>query len=201
MLCRVTQNRWRVLTNVVHWRRAIQPSHLLSCPSPLPSIFPSIRVFSALHIRWPKYWSWLLRKDPNDGKDWRQEEKGMAEDKMVGWHHWLDRHEFERALGVGDGQGSLTCCSPWGRKESDTTERFNWTSGTSLMVQWLSVCLPVQGTWVQSLVREVRSHMLHSMANPPSKNKQTKQLTFLLCFQTFKFPMHFEVFFFFFFFN
>ena len=51
--------------------------------------------------------------------------QGTKEDEMVGWHHRLDGHEFEQALGVGDGQGSLACCSPWGRKESDTTERLN----------------------------------------------------------------------------
>ena len=56
-----------------------------------------------------------------------EEEKGMTEDEMVGWHHWLDGHEFEQALGVGDGQESLVCCSPWGLKESDTTEWLNWT--------------------------------------------------------------------------
>ena len=56
------------------------------------------------------------------GKTERQEEKGMTEDEMVGWHHQLNGHEFEQALGVGNGQGSLVCCSPWGRKESDTTE-------------------------------------------------------------------------------
>ena len=61
------------------------------------------------------------------GKDWRQEQKGTTEDEMVGWHHWLNRHEFQQALGVGDGQGSLACCSPWGRKESATTQRLNWT--------------------------------------------------------------------------
>ena len=61
------------------------------------------------------------------GKDWRQKDKGMTEDEMVGWYHWLNRHEFEQALGVGDGQGSLECCSPWGDKESNTTERLNWT--------------------------------------------------------------------------
>ena len=66
--------------------------------------------------------SQLNGKDPDDGKDWRQEEKGTIDDEMVGWHHWLDGHEFEQAPGVGDGQGSLVCCSPWGRKESDTTE-------------------------------------------------------------------------------
>ena len=58
-------------------------------------------------------------QEPEAGKDWRQEEKGMTEDEMVGWHHQLNGHEFEQTLGVGDGQGSLACCSPWGRKESD----------------------------------------------------------------------------------
>ena len=61
-------------------------------------------------------------------KDWRQEEKGMTEDEMVRWHHQLNGHEFEQALGVGDEQGSLVCCSPWGHKESDTTEWLNWTN-------------------------------------------------------------------------
>ena len=60
------------------------------------------------------------------GKEWRQEEKGMIEDEMVGWHHWLDGHEFEQALGIGDGQGSLVCCSPWGHRESDMTQVLNW---------------------------------------------------------------------------
>ena len=69
----------------------------------------------------------LLEKTLMLGKDWRQEEKGTTEDEMVGWHHRLNGHEFEQALGVGDGQGSLVCCSLWGRKESDTTKRLNWT--------------------------------------------------------------------------
>ena len=68
----------------------------------------------------------LIWKDPDAGKDWRQEEKGMTEDEMVGWQHWLDGHVLEQAPGLGDGQGSLECCSPWGRKESDMTERLNW---------------------------------------------------------------------------
>ena len=71
--------------------------------------------------------SWLTGKDPDAGKDWRQEEKGMTEDEMFGWYHWLDGREFEQALGVGDGQGGLACCGPWGRKELDTTEQLNWT--------------------------------------------------------------------------
>ena len=60
-------------------------------------------------------------------KDWRQEEKGTTEDEMVGWHQWLDGHEFEQAPGVGDGQGSLVCCSSWGHKESDMTGWLNWS--------------------------------------------------------------------------
>ena len=64
-----------------------------------------------------------LKKDTDAWKDWRQEEKGMTEDEMVGWHHWLDGHEFEQAPGVGDRQGSLACWSPWGLKELDMTEQ------------------------------------------------------------------------------
>ena len=79
-------------------------------------------------ILWPPdVKNWPIWKDPDAGKDWRQEEKGTTEDEMVGWHHWLDGHEFEQTSGVGDGQGGLVCCSPWGRKESDTTELLNWT--------------------------------------------------------------------------
>ena len=78
-------------------------------------------------ILWPPdVKNWLTGKDPDAGKDWRQE-KGTTEDEMVGWHHWLDGNEFEQALGVGDGQRSLACCSPWGHKESDTTEQLSWT--------------------------------------------------------------------------
>ena len=79
-------------------------------------------------ILWPPdVKSWLIWNDPDARKDWRQEEKGTTEDEMVGWHHQLNRHEFEQAPGAGDGQGYLACCSPWGRKESDTTEQLNWT--------------------------------------------------------------------------
>ena len=69
----------------------------------------------------------LNNKDPDVGKDWRREETGTTEDEMVGWHHRLDGHESEQVLGVGDGQGGLACCSPWGHKELDTPERLNWT--------------------------------------------------------------------------
>ena len=71
--------------------------------------------------------SWLIGKDPDAGKDWGQEGKGMTEDEMAGWHHWLDGREFEWTPGVGDGHGGLACCSSWGRKEPDMIERLSWT--------------------------------------------------------------------------
>ena len=82
-------------------------------------------------ILWPPdVKSQIIRKDPNAGRNWKQEEKGLTEDEMIGWHHWLKGHEFEQAPGAGDGQGSLVCCSPWGQKESDTTEWLNWNELT-----------------------------------------------------------------------
>ena len=79
-------------------------------------------------VLWPPHAkSWLIGKDSDAGRDWRQEEKGMTEDEMAGWHHWLDGRESGWTRGVGDGQGGLVCCDSWGRKESDTTEWLNWT--------------------------------------------------------------------------
>jgi len=80
-------------------------------------------------ILWPPdAKNWFPEKDPDAGKDWRQEEKEMTEDETVGWHHQFDGHEFEQAPGVGNGQGSLTCCSPWGRRvEHDWATEINWT--------------------------------------------------------------------------
>ena len=71
--------------------------------------------------------SWLIGKDSDAGRHWGQEEKGTTEDEMAGWHHQLDGCEFEWTPGDGDGQGGLACCDSWGREESDTIERLNWT--------------------------------------------------------------------------
>ena len=80
-------------------------------------------------ILWPPdSKNWLIGKDPDAGKDWHLEEKGTTEDEMAGWHHQLDGHEFEQALGVGDGQGSQASWSPWGLKESNMSEWLNWTT-------------------------------------------------------------------------
>ena len=93
-------------------------------------------------ILWPPdAKNWLIRKDPVAGKDWGQEEKGMMEDELVGWHHWLDGHEFEQALGFGEEEGSLACCSSWSHKELDMTELLNWTSRKlTLNTHWKNWC-------------------------------------------------------------
>ena len=88
-------------------------------------------------ILWPPdAKSWLIWKDPGAGKDWGQEEKRMTEDEMAGWHHWLNGHGFGWPPLVGDGQGDLACCSSWGHKESDMTERLNWTELPSESLLW-----------------------------------------------------------------
>ena len=107
-------------------------------------------------ILWPPdVKNWLIWKDPDTGKDWRQEEKGMTEDEMVGWHHQLDGHECEQTLGVGDGQGSLECCGPWGRRQSDRIS--DWTelavemifffllvTNPSTVSSWPPSCIEIQ---------------------------------------------------------
>ena len=79
-------------------------------------------------VLWPPHAkSWVTGKDSDAGRDWGQEEKEMTKDGVAGWHHRLDGQEFGWTLGVGDGQGGLTCCNSWGHKESDTTEWLNST--------------------------------------------------------------------------
>jgi len=87
-------------------------------------------------ILWPPdAKNWLIGKDPDAGKKWRQEERGTTEDELIGWHYWLDIHEFWVSSGVGNGQGSLACCSPWDHKVSDITERLYWTE-INIYVFW-----------------------------------------------------------------
>ena len=100
-------------------------------------------------ILWPPdVKSWLIRKDPDGGKDWEQEEKGTTEDEMVGWHHQLNGHGFGWIPGVGDGQGSLACCGSWGRKESDTTEWMNWTERNSISSRLYMVSSALLFSWM-----------------------------------------------------
>ena len=140
---------WRKLLSPLD-RKEIQPVHPKGNQSWI--FFGRTNVKAETPILWPPdAKNWIIWKDPDAGKDWRQEEKGKTEDEMVGWHHWLDGHEFEQASGVGDGQGSLVCCSPWGHKESDMTERLNWTELTEHKSQktWASgLALPYIHSYV-----------------------------------------------------
>ena len=111
-------------------------------------------------VLWPPHAkSWLIAKDCDAGRDWGLEEKGTTEDEMAGWHHQLNGHEFDWTPGVGDGQGGLVCCDSWGRKESDTTERLNWTDNVSgeMMIAaiiTLNVCyiFLVFFTWIPDII-------------------------------------------------
>ena len=108
-------------------------------------------VEAKIPILWPPdAKSWLIWRDPDAGKDWRQEEKGMTEDEMVGWHHQRNGHGFGWTLGVGDGQGALACCGSWGCKELDMTERLNWT----------------ELNWTRPLISQILP-MFHSPAEMP----------------------------------
>ena len=98
-------------------------------------------------VLWPPHVkSWLIGKESDAGRDRGQEKKGTTEDQMVGWHHRLDGCEFEWIPGVGDGQGGLTCCDSWGRKELDTTERLNWTE-----LNWMRAYCLAQRTLLNAL--------------------------------------------------
>ena len=105
-------------------------------------------------ILWPPdVKSWLIWKDPDAGKDWGQEEKGITEDEMVGWHHRLNGHGFGWTLGVGDGQGGLACYISWGHKQSDTTEQLNWTEiAKSFFYKAAGSVIP--GDWEETKLRE-----------------------------------------------
>ena len=98
-------------------------------------------------ILWPPHAKiWLIGKD-SCWEGLGQEKKGMTEDEMAGWHHWLDGCESEWTLGVGDGQGGLVCCNSWGRKESDTTEQLNWTISQTLDTRLLLPLLSLLFLW------------------------------------------------------
>ena len=125
---------WRRLSRVPWTARTSKQSILKEIN--LEYLLEGVNAEAETPILWPPDGKcWFIGKDPDGGKDWRRKEKGVTEDEVVGWHHWLDGPEFEQALGVGDGQGSLECCSPWGQKESDTTEQLNWL--TDWLTDWL----------------------------------------------------------------
>ena len=128
-------------------------------------------IFIETPILWlPDAKSWLIWKDPDAGKDWGQEQKGMTEDEMVGWHHWLNGHGFGWTLGVGDGQGGLECYGSWGCKESDNywVTELNWTHLSlcaSYFSWWKNVSLSSL-SWSSKLIKPMEVVSRHSDSQP-----------------------------------
>ena len=126
-------------------------------------------------LRPPNRKSQLIEKDPDAGKDRGQEEKEVTEDEMVGWHHWLNGHEFEQIPGDSEGQGSLACCSQRGGKESDTTEWLNcvkgerWKWGKQQKQRWEGIQSRKQPkvVWKQVPSRKLRTILAHTSGQTP----------------------------------
>ena len=134
--------KWKVKVKSLSCIRLFTTPGTVAYQAALSMGFSRQEYWSGVPLPSPDAKHWLTGKDPGAGKDWRWEEKGMTEDDMVGWYHQLDGHEFEQALGVGDGQGNLECCSPWGCNESDMTEKkVNWTELLLLCIVYLALCL------------------------------------------------------------
>jgi len=144
--------RWRIdAFELWYWRRRLRS--LLDCKiKPVNPKWNQPWIFigrtdaeaEALILWPPDAKNWLTGKDPDAGKNWRQEKKGVREDEIVGWHHWLNGHEFEQVPGDGEGQGSLACCIPQGHKESDTTEQLNNNNKFSIiliLLFWVCLCI------------------------------------------------------------
>ena len=131
---------WRRLLRVPWRLRGCKEIQLVHSKGDQPWVFFGRSEAKAdTPVLWPPHKkSWLIRKDSDAGRDWGQEEKGTTEDEMAGGHHRLDGREFEWTLGVGDGQEGLTCCNSWGHRESDMTERLNWTElkRIAIVSQW-----------------------------------------------------------------
>ena len=132
---------WRRLLRVPWTARRSNQSFLkeISPGCSLEGLILKLKLQSFRHLMWRAD---SFEKTLMLGKIDKREEKGMTEYEMVGWHHWWDGHEFEEAPGVGDGQGSLACCIPWGHKESDTTEWLNWIKYRFLKIIDFSIYVP-----------------------------------------------------------
>ena len=127
--------------------KEIQPVH---SKGDQPWVFGRNDAKAETPVLWPPHAnSWLIGKGSDAGRDWGQEEKGMTEDEMAGWHHWFDGREFEWTPGVGDGQGVLACCNSWGHKQSDTTEWLKWTELNTYFTFFLGTSDIIFSTWTE----------------------------------------------------
>ena len=125
-------------------------------------------------ILWPvDEKSWLIWEDPDAGKDWRWEEKGMTEDEIVGWHHWLKGHEFEYTPGVGDGQGSLVCYSPWDHSQTQLSD-------------WTELNLPPDSFLQRNLENVILSFLVKWLWNSEGVLLSCLLKVFCLCFYLFQ---------------
>ena len=119
----------------------------------------------ALMLWPPDAKSQLIGKDPDSGKDWKQEEQGMTEDEIVGWHHQLNGHEFDQILRNSERQRSLVCCSPWGCKDSDKTEWLSWTEFLNLYTTWIEKWVLLIMITIVIIIRYWLSVILSIMKN------------------------------------
>ena len=131
-------------------------------------------------VLWPPHTkSWLIGKDLDDGRDWEQEEKETTEDEMAGWHHRLHGRDFEWTLGVGGGQGGLACCNSCGHKESDTTERLNWTETKIKVLERPYSFLEILGGNPSFLFYVFSRRSMHSLVYGPFPYSVTDSYLFL----------------------
>ena len=129
-------------------------------------------------IETPIFWppdakNWVIGKYPDAGKDWRWEEKGMTEDEIVGWHHWLKGHEFEYTPGVGDGQGSLVCYSPWDHSQTQLSD-------------WTELNLPPDSFLQRNLENVILSFLVKWLWNSEGVLLSCLLKVFCLCFYLFQ---------------
>ena len=175
--------------------KEIQPVHPKGDQS---WVFTGRTDFEGTTVLWqPDAKSWLIKKDPDAGKDWGQEEKGTTEDEMVGWHHWLDEYGFGWTPGVGDKQGGLVCCGSWGHKESDTTKRMNstelfpksqyhWKLGQGNRVTRVSIwtrkgCLRNRMTWPEKNLSTFPNKVRKKAKTPGLSDKLVKTGIYIDC--------------------
>ena len=137
---------WRRLLRVP-WTASRCNQFILKEISPGISLEEMMLKLKLQYFWLPPAKSWLIGKDSDSGRDWGQEEKGTTEDEMAGWHHWIDGCESEWTSGVGNGQGDLACCDSWCRKESDTTERLNWTELNKILLSLLVCFMSTEKMW------------------------------------------------------